>query len=112
MTFFDFFKVVGKSILFTIFFVFGADFCDFWLLAVPERCPGDNGGAGVGYRVSQTSIWRQFRDLTGPREQGNRLHTAGGEPENGDPDPGGRRQRDECELGTHEQRESPGVPAL
>jgi len=48
MTFFDFFKVVGKSILFTIFFVFGADFCDFWLLAVPERCPGDNGGAGVG----------------------------------------------------------------
>ena len=48
MTFFDFFKLVGKSILFTIFFVFGADFCDFWLLAVPERCPGDNGGAGVG----------------------------------------------------------------
>ena len=40
MTFFDFFKLVGKSILFTFFFLFLVPiFVISDLLAVPERCP-------------------------------------------------------------------------
>ena len=72
-------------------------------------------GLGWGYRVSQTSIWRQFRDLTGPREQGNRLHRDAEDSENVDldaarrhlelrPGPAGRERPDALMFQNMSQR--------
>ena len=92
MTFFDFFKVVGKSILFTIFLFLVPIFVISGSLPCRSGAQVTMVGLGWGCSVPKTSIWRQFRDLTDPREQGNRLHTAQGESENCDPDPDGPRE--------------------